>query len=120
VPAIAANPDVAALRLGERLRAADALRDAAVLEPELATPALPSSLASVSPQRPPAGLAPGLILLAALGLGALMIIVSATPDAVLARGRRGNAIARARVEVALAGAGIVGIVALVYVLGNSS
>jgi hypothetical protein len=49
-----------------------------------------------------------------------MIIVSATPDAVLARGRRGNAIARARVEVALAGAGIVGIVALVYVLGNSS
>ena len=57
-----------------------------------------------------------LALLAALGLGALLLTFSAVPDTVLARGPHAVAVLRARVEIGLLGAAIVVLVGAVFLV----
>jgi hypothetical protein len=115
-PKLARNPTVAALRLGEHIRQLEEAEIPGVLAPELV--AVPVSSAATEP--PSYRIDTSLVLLAALGLGTLLIVFSATPDAVLARGPLGSSVARARVEVALMGVAIIALAATIYLIVASS
>ena len=112
---VALTPKMAALRIGERIRGfdEDALRPVAAGFVEV--PA-----AAALRDAPTAPFVPSLAILAALGLGTLLLAFSAVPDAILVRGPRGVSFVRARVEVGLIGGAIVAIVAAVYFVGAAS
>lgn len=113
---LAADPTVAALRVGERARHARPAATPSVLGAQFAA----ARTAVVAAEAPASGFDPSLVLLAVLGLGALLLVFSATPDAVLMRGPMGNTAVRARVEVGLLGGAIVALVAAAYLVVASS
>jgi outer membrane biosynthesis protein TonB len=113
---LAANPAVAALRLGAELGHAGSAARPKVLDATLASAPVPSAAA----EQAASGLDTPLVLLVALGIGGLLLLFSATPDAVLVRGPIGSSAVRARVEVGLIGAAIVVLAGAVYLVVASS
>ena len=113
----ALSPKAAALRIGERISgfeevsARRGVAGAVLVE-------LPA--AGSMTRAPSAPFVPSLAILAALGLGTLLIAFSAVPDAILVRGPHGVSFVRARVEVGLIGGAIVALVAAVYFVGAAS
>ena len=105
-------PQVAAIRFGERVRGVVGDLPEQVPAARLVAASVPTSASDGRTASSVASLA----LLAALGLGALLLTFSAVPDTVLARGPHAVAVLRARVEIGLLGAAIVVLVGAVFLV----
>jgi outer membrane biosynthesis protein TonB len=112
------TPTIAALRIGERLRGYEEVARSRVAGARFVR--APTPAAAAVTDAPSAPFVPSLAILAALGLGTMLLAFSAVPDVILARGPRGVSFVRARVEVGLMGGAIVALVAAVYFVGASS
>ena len=115
---VALTPTIAALRIGERLRGYEEVARSRVAGARFVR--APTPAAAAVTDAPSAPFVPSLAILAALGLGTMLLAFSAVPDVILARGPRGVSFVRARVEVGLMGGAIVALVAAVYFVGASS